>query len=102
MSTPIDNIASRDGTPGRTVVQDFYQTEDVEPSLSDQWEPIEEDMLDELGVPGHPDIIPHRAWRVVTGSGVWMVYMWYESTGRDSDVYLYERKGIDNGRTYGI
>jgi hypothetical protein len=89
LSTPIQEIANRDGSPDSTVVQDFYTTEGGEPSLSDQWAPVEEDQLDTLVVPGRTRIIPHRAWRVVTGKGIWMVYQWYEGTGRDNDVYLY-------------
>jgi hypothetical protein len=84
-------IASIDGSPGLSVVQDFCKsTKDFSLDLASSWEPIEEHLLDSLHVPDEPEIVPHKAWRVTQGERQWMIYMWYENSSWDSDTYVYE------------
>jgi len=89
----ITEITNRPETPpGRDIVQDFYEFEQVDPASSDTWEPIPDDQLSELEVPGQ-DTIPYAAWKVTTTCGRWMVYNWYEAyaTGTNDDLWLYDR-----------
>jgi len=88
----ITEITNRPETPpGSDIVQDFYTHENVEPSSSDRWESIVDDQLSELEVPGYPAIVPYAAWEVTTSTGTWKVYTWYEGTGSNDDVWLYNR-----------
>ena len=93
----IQELANRDEMPAVSIVQDFYKTEQVQPSLKDQWEIVPDHLLADLDVPGYPDICPYRAWRVVTVTDIWMIYTWYEGTGQDDDVWLYDKIGMKQG-----
>lgn len=87
----IQELTNKDEMPAASVVQDFYKTEQVEPSLKDRWEIVPDHLLADLDVPGYRDICPYKAWHVVTSAGIWMIYTWYEGTGVDDDVWLYDK-----------
>lgn len=93
--TPTE-IANIDGSPSLTVVEDFCREfSSFSLDQPSEWEPVEDHLLDSLQVPDEPAIVPYKAWRVVQDNREWMIYMWYEGSGYDDDVYVYEevRKG---------
>jgi hypothetical protein len=86
----IQELANKDMMPATDVVQDFYETEEIEPSSADRWEQVPEHLLADLNVPGYPKICPYKAWHVVTDTGIWMIYHWYEEPfGTNDDVWIY-------------
>lgn len=87
-----EEIANIDRSPDLTVVEDFCKEfSTFSTDLPSTWEPIDDHLLDSLQVPGYPDIVPYKAWRVVQGSREWMIYMWYEEPfGSNDDTYIYE------------
>lgn len=88
-------IANIDGSPELSVVRDFVQsTKGFSVDKPSDWQPIEEYLLDTLQVPGEPEIVPHKAWRIEQGERAWMMYMWYENSSFDSDTYVYEEVAI--------
>jgi hypothetical protein len=90
--TPTE-IETIDGSPSLTVIEDFCRefSGQFSTDLPSEWEPVEDHLLDSLQVPGEPEIVPFKAWRVVQGNREWMIYMWYEEPfGTDDDVYVYE------------
>ncbi len=95
----IQTLADKDLMPPTDVVGDFYKTAEIEPALTDQWEPLPEHELGDVDVPGYPDICPYKAWQVQTVKGTWMVYSWYEGTGYDDDVWLYVQGDRDGTTT---
>jgi hypothetical protein len=88
-SNIVQALTNEDWMPGADMVQDFYETEGIAPSLEGQWEPIPEHQLADENIPGYPDICPYQAWHVETFKGLWVVYHWYEGPGTNDEAWLY-------------
>jgi hypothetical protein len=85
-------IWEQDLMPEKSVVIDFYQEYKLSQEQQNQalWERIEDDELADT-MPGYPaGTMALAQWRVVSGEREWMIYQWWEGTGTDDDVYLYE------------
>ena len=92
----IQEIWEYDLMPDKTVVDDFYKTQEFGQLQKDQalWERISENCLDDV-VPGE-NFQAQAQWRVtLPGDGhgyslTWMIYQWWDGDQPDDDIYLYE------------